>query len=287
MNKKIMVVGAHADDVELHFGGTVFKYLDKGYELVYVMATNNMSGSQRFVNPDGTLTSKCQDTVVTEAFRKSEATEAAKLFNTTPIHLDHPQRHYHDKDENGELRQYEVRYGCHRPSNVPEDVPTILTAHEDLASVERLADLIVNVDPEAVFTHGYGEVNPEHHCTMLLVMKARKLAAERGYGGNLLAGVRQFTDLGRFACCWETWVDITGYFDRRMAAVRKHVSQYPPEFSHGADYWREIAERKGKACGVPMAETFNFINDPDEASAEGELTEELLRNRADKKPWGL
>lgn len=36
MNRTLMAVGAHADDVELHFGGTLLKYHDKGYAAVYI-----------------------------------------------------------------------------------------------------------------------------------------------------------------------------------------------------------------------------------------------------------
>jgi hypothetical protein len=42
--QKIMSIGAHADDVEIHTGGTLAKFHDQGYEIVYVESTNNMSG---------------------------------------------------------------------------------------------------------------------------------------------------------------------------------------------------------------------------------------------------
>jgi hypothetical protein len=71
-----------------------------------------------------------------------------------------------------------------------------------------------------------------------------------------------------------------------MAAVHKHVSQYPPEFKRGITHWREIYDKRGKICGVEAAEAFNFVNSPKPDKACGELTAELLRNRADKTPWG-
>ena len=287
MNKKIMAIGAHADDVELHFGGTLFKYMDRGYEIVYVMSTNNMSGSKRVLQPDGShLKSDVFYVAETMAYRKQEAADAAKLFNTAPIHLDHPQRHCHVRDGRGGLRQMELRYGCELPEVVPGNVPSILTAFEDQASIDSLAGLILKHDPEVIFTHGLAEVNPEHHCTFLLVKNAYWKAEKQGYRGSLLMGVRGFAELGKFAGCWETWVDVTGFFDRRMAAVNKHVSQYPPEFKRGITHWREIYSKRGKICGVEAAEAFNFVNTPKAGQASGELTGELMRTRAEKSPWG-
>ena len=42
--KCIMVFGAHADDVDEIAGGTFAKYIDNGYEGVYICVTNNSAG---------------------------------------------------------------------------------------------------------------------------------------------------------------------------------------------------------------------------------------------------
>ena len=47
--RSIMCVGAHADDIEFSVGGACLKYLDRGYEIDYVMSTNNMSGQLHIV----------------------------------------------------------------------------------------------------------------------------------------------------------------------------------------------------------------------------------------------
>ncbi len=288
MHQRIMAIGAHADDVELHSGGTLFKYLDRGYEVVYVQSTNNMSGNRRTLQPGGGfLKSEVSDTLETMAYRKREAADAARLFGTEPVHLDHPQRHCHVAQEGRPPRQVELRYGCPLPPGVPPDVPTILTAHEDAASVERLARLILDRDPEAILTHGHAEMNPEHSCTFLLVAKAYWKAVERGFRGSLLSSIHVWPRLGRMACCWETWVDISGEVDRRMEAVRCHVSQYPPDFEGGAVFWREHAERLGARCGVGAAEIFDFVNTDVTANDDTLLLAELLRNRAGREPWGL
>jgi len=44
VNRNIMAIGAHADDIEVNVGATLLKYHEMGYAITYVMATNNMSG---------------------------------------------------------------------------------------------------------------------------------------------------------------------------------------------------------------------------------------------------
>lgn len=282
MTRTIMAVGAHADDVEIYCGGTLLKYRDQGYNVLYVQSTNNMSGAKRLVQPDGSITSTYVPVDETIVFRKAECEDAAALFGTTPIHLDHPQRHY--RDQNGD--EQEVRFGSARPEIVPPDVPTILTAHEDAECVQRVTDLILEHDPEVIFTHGFSESNLEHSATTLLVIKGYWQAVEAGYEGSLLAAVNRFSQLGSFHCRWETWTEVEGYVDRRMAAIQTHVSQYPPEFTHGAEYWREILEARGRASGGRAAEVFNFVDNPSEAA--GPLMEELLAHRATQgESWGL
>lgn len=283
-----MAIGAHADDVELHFGGTLFKYMDRGYEIVYVMSTNNMSGTARELQPDGTWKKlKSLDPIATMEYRKRETAEACRMFGTEPIHLDHPQRKCHIEDAAGQMIPVDVGFGRPLPPGVPENVPSILTAFAHKPSVERLKNLILEKNPEVVFTQGHAEVNPEHHATFLLVMRAYWKAVEEGYRGSLLYSARSFNELGRYACLWETWIDIDGYVDKRFESVLKHVSQYPAGYAHGAKHWRELAERRGAFCGAPAVEAFNFVNPDPNVTPETEVLNELVRNRAVHAPWGF
>jgi LmbE family N-acetylglucosaminyl deacetylase len=74
----IMAVGAHADDIELNIGGTVLKYLERGYELVYVMSTNNMSGRWNHIRPDGVRDGRLPPYFEIQPQRKKEAAAAAR-----------------------------------------------------------------------------------------------------------------------------------------------------------------------------------------------------------------
>ena len=44
MNKTILAVGAHPDDIEFSCSGTLLKFKEKGYDIYYVVATNGENG---------------------------------------------------------------------------------------------------------------------------------------------------------------------------------------------------------------------------------------------------
>ena len=234
-NRIVMAVGAHADDIELNAGGTLSKYRDRGYGVVYVMATNNMSGAWSRLKPDGSVDVAKPPYCEIMPQRKLEAKAAANAFGTEPIHLDHPQRHYTRADGTSA----EVRYGCDRPNCVPPDAPTILTAHEHEPSVQRAADLILEHKPEAVLTHGLVTGDMEHIGTCLLATKAYWKAAEAGHDGMLL----HWRDLsaapvGDAYARWDTFVDVTGYWQKNSPPLPCTPVRYRTcagwTFHHGA-----------------------------------------------------
>ena len=278
MNRSIMVVGAHADDIELNTGGTLAKYREQGYEVIYVMSTNNMSGGVHELLSDGSVRGTPETTVPMMARRKRECDDAARALGTTPIHLDHPQRHYYGGPGN---KNAEVRYGCTLPAGVAENVPTILTAYEDTASVKRLADLIVANNPECVLTHGVSQMNIEHYATSMLTTMSYWQAVEQGVRGSLLHWREAHTRLGEFNCRWDTFIDCTRYLDRKMELIGLHRCQMPkahlPDSGH-----RLLSVNWGGACGCGAAEVFTWVRHADYRDDQGlnhpPLTLELIQN---------
>lgn len=272
-----MAVGAHADDIEIHTGGTLEKYYHLGYEVVYVMSTNNMSGRVSTLQPDGTKTHQAEANTEMIKRRKRECDDAAKEWGTTPIHLDHPQRHYTDEN----LEQVELRYGAPIPGAVEGNVPTILTACEDAASIDRLKKLILEKNPEVIFTHGLNQTNPEHFCTALLVARSFWAAVEEGFKGALLLWTDHFTHFGPSASRWDTFIDYTPYLDRKMELIGKHACQMPhwmqETFGH-----RVLAKEYGKVAGCGAAEPFTWVrrsaNSTSSGPSYGSLMVELLNN---------
>ena len=277
INECVMAIGAHADDIEIHTGGTLEKYFHQGYEVVYVMSTNNMSGQVGWVNPDGSKEARPEVTTDMMPRRKRECDDAAREWNTKPIHLDHPQRHYTDEN----LEKVELRYGCPRPDTVPGDVPTIITACEDKPSIERLKNLILEKNPEVIFTHGIATTNPEHFCTALLVTRAYWKAVEEGFKGAMLLWRDYHTFFGPSESQWDTYIDYTPYLDRKMELIGKHDCQMPqwaqPGFGH-----RVVAKEFGKAEGCGAAEPFIWVRGSEHIASDGPvyggLMMELMNN---------
>lgn len=268
LNHTLMAVGAHADDIEMNVGGTLLKYHALGYGVDYVMSTNNMSGQFRTRNPDGTLSRTNPPWDLMMQTRKKEAADAAALVDTTPVHLDHPQRHYY----NHKGEQIEVRYGSEQPGAIGPKTPTILTAHQDRTVVERLTELILERNPEAILVHGMVMIDMEHVGTCLLTTKAYWLAKERGYQGMLLhwldATVSTFGDAYQQ---WMTHVDVTSYWDKKIDWIRLHASVVlaPEEIDYAP---------RGLACNCGKAEVFDIVSRGNNGMEERPFQKEIISN---------
>ena len=291
-NGPLMTIAAHCDDIELRFAGTMLKYHeDIGYDIVYVQTTNNMSGgwSQATKGPRAGLapmpawiTEKeaiaANDERVTYrvpwyhemAQRKLEAANAARdCFHTEPIHLDYAQRHYWDR----ELNLIDLRYGAPVPDCYDPAVPTIMTACDDPAQIRRVADLILAKDPEVILTHPAVDYTFEHTGTTLLVAYAFHLARKEGYDGSLLLSARVQRQMGRFFDRWDSFIDTSGFLQKKLEAIGKHACQMP--YPEKLDLFDPYA---GKLCGCETAETYTVVELSE--TRGGALTEEFARNHA-------
>lgn len=267
-----MAIGAHADDIEVCAGGTLIKYMELGYDVVYVMSTNNMSGRWNWLLPDGTRTGRLPPYHELQPQRKKESAEAAKYFGTEAIHLDHPQRHYTRKDGTAA----EIAYGSDKPECVADNRPTILTAYEHAGYVTEVADLILKHQPEAVLTHGPIQVNIEHTGTCLLVSKAFRQAAKAGHDGMLLHWLDVTPDapgawFGRTFLRWDTFVNVSDYWDEKLESIKIHACQIPAPQNIEYPEW-------GPACGCRHAETFTVADWGRQPAYGSQLAYELLGN---------
>jgi len=267
-NRSLMAIGAHADDIELTIGGTLSKYVDRDYKVVYVMTTNNMSGDWVTLNDDGTISQRTPACDEMMPQRKREAAAGAKFFGTEPIHLNFPQKHYRHADG----RKIVVGYEAKRPDCVPPGVPTILTAQEDDAAIQRVTDLIIEHNSEAVITHGGPMNNIEHFATQLLVTRAYWKAVDAGYEGMLLnwhdLGVNEFAEAYKK---FDTHVDITDYWDKKIECCALHACQKPDPTRLDWPQW-------GATCGCGHAEVFTIVGRNRKPKQYADFTLEILSN---------
>ena len=73
-----MAIRAHADDIKFNAASTLLKYYEKGYEVIYVQSTNNMSGTWSHLLPDGTKEVRIVAWSELMPQRKLECEKAAK-----------------------------------------------------------------------------------------------------------------------------------------------------------------------------------------------------------------
>jgi len=264
-----MAFGAHADDLELDIGGTLFKYHDRGYAIRYVMTTNNMSGQWARLLPDGRVDRRRPPFGEMMPQRKLEAAAGARALGTEPIHLDYLQRHYVRPDGVMEV----LNYGTQWPEGIAPGTPTILAAHEDPEAVTRVAEMILGARPEAVLSHGHLGDNLEHIGSCLLVTKAYRQAAESGYTGALLYwhDIAAMTFRANY-CRWDTHVDVSAEWERKLALIALHECQKPQVEKLDFPPW-------GAACGCRHAEVFDIAAEGTPPLYYTEFLAEIFHNR--------
>ncbi len=269
IQKKLMAIGAHADDIELDVGGTLLKYHERGYDVIYVMATNNMSGNWWTLDPDGTKVKRTPVYSEIMAQRRLEATAAAAVINTTPVFLDYPQRRYMAED--GSFQ--EAGFGSQCPSIFSAGMPCILMAHEHEREVDRVKGLILEHQPEAVLTHGHLGDNMEHLGTCLLVTKAYHQAVAEGYTGMLLYwhDIAAMTFRENY-CRWDTHVDVSAHWERKLDWIALHKCQKPDVLRLDYPCW-------GPGCGCERAEVFDIAAEGTPPLYYTDFLIEIFRNR--------
>jgi LmbE family N-acetylglucosaminyl deacetylase len=228
--KRAMSIQAHPDDQEFTVAGTLAKWVRTGCEIVSVIVTSGDAGSNDPKHSDEYKPKLAK-------LREKEQRAANKVLGIKEtIFLGYP---------DGELE------------------PT-LALRKDLTRLIRQykPEAVVIGDPQGVF-YGNGYINHPDH----------RAAAQAGlYAVFPSAGTRLiFTDLltagyephnvkrvyVHGAVNPDTWVDISGTIDDKIAALKKHVSQLGGD--NPEKMMREWAAETGKEHGLDAAEDFKVM----------------------------
>jgi LmbE family N-acetylglucosaminyl deacetylase len=116
--------------------------------------------------------------------------------------------------------------------------------------VARLEAELGSVTPDLVITHAAGDAHEDHammHRAVLAALR-RSRCDILAYSTRLPAGAapRPATAI----------VDITAVIEKKLAAIARHASQFPPTF---ADARRTIARALGLSAGVEYAESYEVL----------------------------
>lgn len=226
--ERVLVVAAHPDDIEFGAAGTVARWIGEGARVRYVLVTRGDKGSD----------DPATDPVALAARREAEQRAAATEIGVEGVDfLGEP-----DGQVEPSLRLRErITYAIRRfqPEVVMTHDPTVLFVNNEWVNhPDHRAVGSVTVD--AVFPTARDPLNFREHL-------------DEGLGPWKVAEL----------FLWSTneanqLVDIGATLDRKVAALRRHASQFR-EFAETERWLRRGAEELGERAGYPAAEGFRRV----------------------------
>ncbi|MDD4870845.1 MAG: PIG-L family deacetylase [Kiritimatiellae bacterium] len=244
-NKTVMFFGAHADDMELRAGGTMKKFVDRGYKAISVMLTNNICGA--YVD-DNTKQYFSTSPAETTEIRHREARDAAKVLGVEIIFMDFKENSYW----NGTKR---VFFGTkeYEEDKARGREALVVTPYLDNC-INDVAKVILDHSPEIIMTHSISNCNPEHCAAAHLVHNAFLRIKSKIPDSELWFTCRVQSPSDVLFLSPDVLIDTTKYHDAKFEALRRHKSQRIPldRVMTTDEYW-------GKVAGVKYAEPFKII----------------------------
>lgn len=212
MGGKILVVSAHAADWCTRSGGTLIKYVQKGYEVTVFALTygeHGESGDYWKKNPQGPLAS-CK------SCREEEALAAAQYIGIKNIEF--------------------FDYGDY-PMAFPEE------------EIRRLAHRILEIRPDVILTHWINDpFNMDHEVAGKAVVRAVSAAGMLGAlpetKNHFIPDIFFFettmphSEFNEFKI--DTYVDIGDVFEKKIEAIRRFAAQ--PQL---VEYYTRCALNRG------------------------------------------
>jgi LmbE family N-acetylglucosaminyl deacetylase len=220
---RVMVVVAHPDDAEFACAGTIAKFASEGKHVVIVLCTSGDKGTAR------------RDISSTElaAMRESEQLEASRRLGVA---------------ETVFLRQGDG-----------ELVPDLNFREKVVKEIRRhRPDILITHDPFRPYA-----LHPDHRAVGITAVDSVYPTARDPlyFPGHLAEGLEPH----KVAELWmygsetpDTFIDISGTFDRKIHALKAHASQVGTGDTLEARM-RERAAEVGREHGIAMAEAFKVV----------------------------
>ena len=231
MPERVLVVVAHADDIEFGMAGTVARWTDGGAQVTYCIVTDNSSGSNDPAVQKADLI----------ATRQQEQLASAAAVGVTDV----------------------------RFLGYPDGMLTAsLELRRDLTRLIReiRPDIVACQDPSIVFVEDFYINHPDHRAAGEAAVYATFPSAEtRPIFPELLAeGYEPHKVRYLYMMLTEKptlWVDVSATHERKLNALRCHASQLNEEAVEMVRQWDAEA---GKAQDMAFAEIFRVmqLNEP-------------------------
>ena len=204
---RILVIGAHPDDADIKAGGTAAKWCSLGHVVRLVSLTDGRAGHQSM---SGLELSRR---------RSAEAEAAAATIGASYHVFDHPDG---ELDDRLEYRQ-------------------------------KVIALIRSFGPDLIITHRTNDYHPDHRFTGLLVQDASYLLTVPAIVPEVqhlraCPVIMYFSDSFTKPCRFEPHVvvDIDEEFDRVVAMLHCHVSQFYEWLPYNAGYLDQVPQEESR-----------------------------------------
>lgn len=220
--QRVLLIAAHPDDVDFGSGGTIATWTDAGLEVFYCIVTNGDAGGFDPKVPRSAIA----------GIRQDEQRKAAAVLGVADVEfLGYP---------DGRLAvSFELRRDITRvirrirPDRVvvpspQRDLRSVYGSHPDHMAAGEAALCAVYPDARNPFAH------PE-------------LLEQEGLDAHTVREVWVLSANDRA----EHYVDITGTFDRKIAALRAHTSQTAHMATALEERMREWGSLQARAAGLP------------------------------------
>ncbi|MDG2262365.1 MAG: PIG-L family deacetylase [Actinomycetota bacterium] len=229
--ERVLVVVAHPDDIDFGSAGTIATLTNAGTYVAYCLATSGEAG-------EDDMTVSSEDLA---AMREAEQAAAAELVGVSEIHWLH-----------------------HPDGRVVAD----LGLRRDISRVIRIVkpDVVISQNPEPSWDRIYGS-HPDHLATATATM-----AAVYPDSRNPRAHPELLEECHAPHVVTEVWmgsqeptryIDITPVFEKKVEALRAHVSQTARMGDRLPELLREWSSQTAEKAGMPegsLAEGFRVIN---------------------------
>lgn len=281
--KTIISIGAHHDDVELRSGGTLAKYVARGWRVVYAVATTTPHYSPW---PEEERSGRYRSNNEIIALRKEEATRGAQALGISEVHfLDFKSLYWYKEGTVERLRPDGIQCTSRELRYLEEEIPGrefIVHAHFVPAAVSFLRDFLRRHHADIVLTHGPDDGHYEHYATSRFVFQAVRGLADEGRKIRCFAWEPGGADSLVNGFAPTHFVDIAETIDLKCKALEGFRSQFA---DHDTSYFVERARARAKAygaiAGLEYAEPFmRFKHDVQGAGMEVLLPETYDASRA-------
>jgi len=260
MKKTVVAIGAHHDDVELRCGGTLAKYVQQGWHVVYVVATTTPHYARW---PEEEAADRCRSNAEVIELRKTECRKGAEALGVSDVNFFDFKSLYWYKEG-----KYERRYLDGHEVTVEEfqylneKVPGrewIVSAKNCPSAMAFLRDFLREREADIVLTHFTEDAHWEHYATAAFVARAVMDLVAEGVAMELYAWEPAGRNMRAFAPTHLE--DITATIDAKCRAVAGFTSQFPPlrdpeEAKSWLEWVRKRAADYGALTGVDYAEPF-------------------------------